>query len=129
MIPFIKNSAFRIWCAGLLAFPISLWLLPHTGEALTLTRSLLLLGGVFCGAFAGIGWLTDQAVRIQLDPLLHEAGLLERGGMGLEAEQAFEKALALLDSFLVSPRRRRRYLRALGKRMAGFYAALSLIHI
>ncbi len=123
MIPFLKNFAFRVWIAGLLAFLASLWLLAQTGDTASLGIPLLIFGILYTVAFAGCGWLTDQIVRIQLAPLLHEAGILERGGMGSEAEQAFEKALALLDSFLVSPRRRRRYLRALGERMARFYAA------
>ncbi len=123
MITFLKNFAFRIWIAGLLAFLSSLWLLSQIGNTTSLGTPLLIFGILYTVAFAGLGWLTDQIVRIQLDPLLHEAGILERGGMGSEAEQAFEKALALLDSFLVSPRRRRRYLRTLGERMARFYAA------
>ena len=123
MISFLKNSAFRIWIAGLLAFMFSLALLPQTGEAFSLTKPLLLFGFLFGAGFAGVGWLTDRIVRIQLRPLLREAGLLERGGMGLEAERAFENALALLDSFMVSPRRRRHYLQILGERMARFYAA------
>ncbi len=123
MIPFFKNSAFRIWSSALLAFLISIGLLARGGETAGLAAPLMIFGIIFCAAFVGIGWLTDHIVRLQLDPLLQEAGILERGGMGLEAERVFEKALALLDSFLVSPRRRRRYLRILGKRMARFYAA------
>ncbi len=123
MISFLKNSAFRIWIAGLLAFTLSLVLLPQTGEAPSLVKPLLLFGLLFGAAFTGIGWLTDRIVRIQLRPLLREAGILERGGMGLEAERAFDNALALLDSFMVSPRRRRHYLQILGERMARFYAA------
>ncbi|MGD8241270.1 MAG: SPOR domain-containing protein [Desulfobacterales bacterium] len=123
MISFLKNSAFRIWIAGLVAFALSLVLLPQTGEAFSLTKPLLFFSLLFGAAFAGIGWLTDRIVRIQLRPLLREAGILERGGMGLEAERAFDNALALLDSFMVSPRRRRHYLQILGERMARFYAA------
>ncbi|MBL0714666.1 MAG: SPOR domain-containing protein [Desulfosarcina sp.] len=123
MIHLLKNTAFRIWSAGLAALMVSLWLLPHTGEAVSIFKPLLIVGILFAAAFSGIGWLTDRIVRIQLRPLLHEAGILERGGMGLAAERAFENALALLDSFMVTPRHRRYYLRALGKRMARFYAA------
>lgn len=123
MIPFFKNSAFRIWCACLLAFTVSLGLIALTGVATSLTMTLVVFGSLFALVYIVIGWLSDQIVRIQLDPLLREAGILERGGMDLDAEQTFEKALALLDSFLVSPRRRRFYLRRLGARMARFYAA------
>jgi hypothetical protein len=123
MISFLKNIAFRFWSSGLLALMASLWLLPHTGEVASLATSLMVFGILFGALFAGIGWLTDYIVRRQLQPLLQEAGMLERGGLGPEAEQTFEKALALLDSFMVSPRRRRRYLQALGARMARFYAA------
>ncbi len=123
MIPFLKNCAFRIWCAGLLAFVLSLGLLTQTGEAAALGTPLLVFALIYGAVFVSLGWLTNHIVRIQLDPLLHEAGILERGGMGLEAEQAFDKSLTLLDSFLISPRRRRRYLRILGERMARFYAA------
>jgi hypothetical protein len=123
MIALLKNIAFRCWSAGCLALILSLWLLPPSGAAVSLVSSLLVFGLLFAALFAGIGALSDLAVRRQLQPLLQEAGMLERGGLGLEAEQTFERALALLDSFMVSPWRRRQYLRALGARMARFYAA------
>jgi hypothetical protein len=123
MISLLKNIAFRFWSSSLLALMVSLWLLPHAGGVASLAASLMVFGILFGALFAGIGGLTDHIVRRQLQPLLQEAGMLERGGLGPEAEQAFEKALALLDSFMVSPRRRRRYLQALGARMARFYAA------
>ncbi len=123
MIPFFKNSAFRIWCACLLAFMISLGLIALTGAAGSLAAALITFAVLFAAVYIAVGWLSDQIVKVQLGPLLQEAGILERSGMDLEAEQAFEKALALLDSFLVSPRRRRHYLKVLGARMARFYAA------
>ncbi len=123
MIPFLKNWVFRIWGAGLLAFVSSLWLLTQTGAAFAHDAALLVFGILFGVAFVGLGWLSDRVVRIQFAPLIQEAEILERGGMGVEAEQAFEKALTLLDSLLISPRRRRQYLRILGARMARFYSA------
>jgi hypothetical protein len=123
MIALLKNIAFRCWSAGSLALVISLWLLPHSGATVSLITSLMVFGLLFAALFAVVGALSDLFVRRQLQPLLQEAGMLERGGLGLEAEQTFERALALLDSFMVSPWRRRQYLRALGARMARFYAA------
>ncbi len=123
MLPFLKNWVFRIWGAGLLAFTSSLWLLTQTDAAVALEAALLVFGILFGAAFGGLGWLSDHIVRIQLKPLLQEAEILERGGMGAEAEQAFHKALTLLDSLLISPRRRRHFLRVLGEQMARFYTA------
>lgn len=123
MIAYFKNSAFRIWGAGILAFAASLWLLSYTSGAISLTAHLLLFGALFVTAYAGIGWLANHIVRIQFNTLLQEAGILERDAMIVEAEQTYTRTLTLLDSFLVSPRRRRHYLRVLGARMARFYAA------
>ena len=123
MIAFLKNGVFRIWSAGLLAFVSSLGLLTQTGAAFALDAALPVFGVLFGATFVGLGWLSDRIVRIQLGPLLQEAEILERGGMGTEAERTFDKALNLLDSLLISPRRRRHYLRVLAEKMARFYTA------
>jgi hypothetical protein len=123
MIPTLKNLAFRIWFATLGALLATLWLVGFTGQLSAAPTPLILFCVLLIMAFAGIGWLADRAARIQLDPLLQEAGVWERSGLSFEAEIAFFKALALLDSFLVRPRTRIRYRRALGLRMARFYAA------
>ncbi len=107
----------------MLAFVSSLWLLTQTGAAFALDAALPVFGVLFGLAFVGLGWLSDRVVRTQFAPLIQEAEILERGGMAAEAEQAFDRALTLLDSLLVSPRRRRHYLRVLGERMARFYTA------
>jgi hypothetical protein len=123
MIAYLKNSAFRTWCAGLVAFAVSLGLLANTSGTVSFTKHMVMFGAWFAAAYAGIGWIADYMVRIQFDPLLQEAGILERDGNIVEAEKAYARLLALLDSFLVSPRRRGHYLQILGARLARFYAA------
>jgi len=54
-----------------------------------------------------------------------EAGAFERDGMYLEAEDAFQRAVALFDSFMISPPVRRKRVASLGARLARFYLARS----
>jgi hypothetical protein len=123
MIPTLKNLAFRIWFATLAALLATLAFVGFTNQLSAAPKPLILFGLLLPLAFFAIGWLADRAARIQLDPLLQEAGVWERSGLNSEAETAFFKALTLLDSFLVRPRTRTRFRHALSLRMARFYAA------
>jgi hypothetical protein len=58
-----------------------------------------------------------------VERLIHEAGLFERDGMVAEAEKCFRRAMAVFDSFLISPLAKRQKTEALTARVARFYLA------
>ena len=119
----LKHMAFRIWAATVITIPLSLWLLSMLTNKSGLVLPLGLLLFLFALSFAGCGWLSSQLALRQLSPMLHEAGVWERSGDLHKAENTYQKALALYDSFLISPRARRIGLPPLVARMARMYAA------
>ena len=58
-----------------------------------------------------------------MDRLRDEAAVWERAGESDEAEAVFKKALAICDSFLLSPRLKKKNAVALSAQMARFYLA------
>ena len=123
VIQFLKHTAFRIWTATLVSVFSSLWLLSLLDNAAGLATPLVILAIFFSLSFAASGWLgTNLALRL-LPSILHEAGVYERSGEPYKAEKAYQKALALYDSFLMSPKARRSGMPALASRMARLYAA------
>ena len=119
----LKHIAFRIWAAAALSVPLSLWLLSLLDNASGLTTPLLVLAVSFVLFFMASGWLATQLALQLIPPVLHEAGVWERNGDPDRAEKAYRKALALYDSFLMSPGDRRRGLPSLVSRMVRLYAA------
>lgn len=122
-IQLLKHMAFRIWAATVLSVPLSLWLLSLLNNASGLAMPLGVLIVLFSLFFAVSGWLTSQLALRLLSPMLHEAAVWERSGDPHRAEKVYQKALALYDSFLISPRARRIGIPSLVSRMARMYAA------
>jgi SPOR domain len=119
----LKHMAFRIWAAAALSVPLSLWLLSLLDNASGLATPILVLTVSFVLFFMASGWLAAQLALRLLPPILHEAGVWERNGDPDRAEKAYRKALALYDSFLMSPGARRQGLPSLVSRMVRLYAA------
>lgn len=119
----LKHMAFRIWAATVISIPLSLWVLSLLNNASGLATPLLVLLVLFVLSFAGSGWLASQLALRLLPAVLHEAGVWERSGEPGKSEKAYWKALALYDSFLISPRARRVGHPPLVSRMARMYAA------
>lgn len=119
----LKHMAFRIWAATILSVPLSLWMLSllNSDSGLAIPIGMLLV--LFFLFFAGSGWLTTQLALRLLPPMLHEAAVWERSGDPHRAEKTYHKALALYDSFLISPRARRIGIPSLVSRLARMYAA------
>lgn len=115
--------AFRIWAATVISVPLSLWVLSLLNNASGLATPLLMLLILFILSFAGSGWIASQLTLRLLPPMLHEAGVWERSGDPDKAEKAYRNALALYDSFLISPRARRIGVPSLVARLARMYAA------
>jgi hypothetical protein len=74
-------------------------------------------------AFLLIGWISTRWGLSTVERLIHEAGGFERDGMVSEAENRFRRALAVFDSFLISPLIKKQKSSTLTARVARFYLA------
>jgi len=117
--------AFRIWGTVLIGGLIGLWLLPALDFGLEpvwvpIPAALLVLL-----VFLFIGWLFNRLGLLLADRHIDEAVAWERVGSLAAAEVAYEKALAVFDSFLISPRAKRVAADRLTSRLSRFYLAKS----
>lgn len=119
----LKHAAFRIWTAVAVSIPLTLWLLSLLNDAGGVAMPLAVMAALFSAVYAGSGWLASRAALRLIPPLMHEAGLWERGGDFDRANRTYQKILALYDSFLMSPKARHRGVPPLVARMARLYAA------
>jgi tetratricopeptide (TPR) repeat protein len=119
----LKHTAFKLWAATAVAVPMSLWLLAQLNTAGGLAVPLAVLSVLFLLGYTASGWLASQLALRLVHPVLHEAGVWERSGEVDKAEEVYQKALLLYDSFLMAPAARRKGLPPLIARMARMYAA------
>jgi tetratricopeptide (TPR) repeat protein len=125
MLSFLRHTAFRIWAAVLLGGLASLAVLPYLQTHLGLVSNVLISALVVLIFFLAAGWGSNHWALRKANRLMSEAGAFERDGMYLEAEEAFQRAMALFDSFMISPFVRRKRSVRLGARVARFYLARS----
>jgi hypothetical protein len=78
---------------------------------------------IFVAAFLMIGWASNRLGLGSVERLIHEAGIFERDGMVAEAEKCFRRAMAVFDSFLISPLAKKQKTDGLTARVARFYLA------
>ena len=125
MLSFLRHTAFRIWAAVLLGGLTSLAVLPFVQAYLGLESNVLVTTVILLVFFLTIGWVSNHWALHKTDHLMAEAGAFERDGMYREAEDAYQRAMGLFDSFMVSPFVRRKKAGSLGARIARFYLARS----
>jgi hypothetical protein len=123
VLSFLKHISVRLWLTVLLGGVVCLGLLPsfqaHIGLQWVLLPVLLILGA----AFLLIGWVSNRWGLGSVERLIHEAGVYERDGMVNEAEKRFRRAVAVFDSFLISPLVKKQKTDTLTARVARFYLA------
>lgn len=125
MISFLRHTAFRIWAAVLLGGLTSLAVLPFFQAHFGLESNVLVTAVILLIFFLAAGWASNRWALHKADFLAAQAGAYERDGMYSEAEDAYQRAMALFDSFMVSPFVRRQKSVGLGARIARFYLARS----
>jgi hypothetical protein len=123
MLSFLKHIAVRIWLTVLLGGVICLWVLPSFQDRIGLEWALLPAALIIVTVFVLIGWITTRWGLSTVERLLLEAGGFERDGMVSEAENRFRRALAVFDSFLISPLIKKQKSGRLTARVARFYLA------
>jgi hypothetical protein len=126
MVHYLKNAAARLWVANLLGTGAGLLFLAQVkpdGGSYALPAAMAVL---LAAIFAACGWVFNRLGLGRMRRLLRQAGAAERQGLNPEAEALFKAALSALDSFLVSPAVRRRYLPPAAGRTARFYVGRGL---
>jgi len=123
MLSFLKHIAVRIWLTAILGGLASLWMMPFFQANIGLQWAPLPAALIMLVAFLLIGWGSNHWGIGTVERLIREAGVFERDGMAAEAENKFRHALAVFDSFLISPAVRKQKVQALMARVARFYLA------
>jgi hypothetical protein len=123
MLSFLKHISVRIWLTVLVGGVICLWVLPSFQAQIGLQWVLLPAALILATVFLMIGWVSNRWGLGSVERLIHEAGAYERDGMVVEAEKRFRRAMAVFDSFLISPLVKKQKTGALTARIARFYLA------
>jgi len=112
-----------MWLSALLGGLACLWVLPAIQSRIGLEWVPLPAAAILTVFFLGTGWALNQWGMNIVRRLVYDAGVRERDGMYTEAEDAFRRAMAMFDSFLISPFRKREKSTLLASRLARFYLA------
>ncbi len=119
----LKHIAFRIWGTVLFGGLASLWLLPVLDFGLGPAWAPIPAAVLVITSFFLLGWLFNRLALFLADRHIREASTWERLGNAAEAGTAYEKALAVFDSFIISPRAKRLESGRLMSRLTRFYLA------
>ena len=109
----------------LLGGVVSLLVLPLLQSRIGLENNFWVAAAILLLFFFVVGWVLNRWAMNHAEYLITEAGVFERDGMYQEAENSFQKAVAIIDSFMISPAVKRKKTGALGARLARFYLARS----
>ncbi|MGD8301275.1 MAG: SPOR domain-containing protein [Desulfobacterales bacterium] len=123
MFAFFKHIAARLWLTVFLGGAASLWVLPSFQDRIGLAWTPLPVMLIMVVVFVLIGWISNRWGLSTVQHLIQEAGIFERDGMMAEAENRFQCALAVFDSFLISPVTKKQKAVPLRARIARFYLA------
>jgi signal transduction histidine kinase len=123
MHAFIRHLAVRLWTTVILGGVLSLWLLPWFQGRFGLDWLVMAAGLVFLLCFLVLGVLFRHWGSNRISALIQAAAGFERDGMSREALTCYHRALAHLDSFLMSPRVRRKLALPLARQLVRFHIA------
>ena len=125
VVHFLRRMSLCLWISLLISGFGSVWILTILQPEVGADAAPLLVSGLLAAVSAAVGWATNQLGLRRVRRLMLRADRAEREGLRTEAERAFQSALGLLDSFLISPRARKRILPPLAGRMARYYLSES----
>jgi len=123
MVYTLRHLIFRTWATVLVGVPFSLLVLPAFHARTGLQWALYPVVVILVLVFMVIGWFLNRFGMNSVERLMEEATAWERTGALREAEKAFQKAVAVLDSVLLSPLVQKRESGYLAARLARFYLA------
>jgi hypothetical protein len=125
VIHFLRRASLCLWISLLISGFGSFWILTAFQPEVGADAAPWLAAGLLAVVFLAVGWTADRLGSGRVQQLIRRADRAEREGLRAEAEKAFQSALGLLDSFLISARVRRRILLPLAGRMARHYLSES----
>jgi hypothetical protein len=125
VIHFLRRASLCLWISLLIAGFGSFWVLTAFQPEVGAEAAPWLAGGLLVAVFLAVGWAADRLGQGRVQQLIRRADRAEREGLRGEAERAFQSALGLVDSFLISARVRRRILLPLAGRLARHYLSES----
>ena len=123
MFYILRHISLRIWATVLLGGMISLWILPVFLPPIGLGWSLVPALVIMVVVFMAVGWFLNRLGLSAIERFIREATTWERVGAYRGAEEAFNKATGILDSFLLSPIVKRKESAKLAARLARFCLA------
>ena len=123
MIHTLRHIAIRLWISLLAGTLIILLIVPLVPVSLDLTWITVFGLLALSVSFLLIGWLFNRWGLQRVERLIREATLWERSGNFSQAETIFRKAIAIFDSFLISPFSKKKYSKELSAHLAKFYLA------
>lgn len=123
MICTLRHLIFRTWATLLAGGLMCLLILPAIHSRVGLEWEVLPAVLIFFAVFGLIGWASNRVGTNAVERIVEDAAKWERAGLLRSAENTYKRALAVLDSFLLSPLAKRRELASLSARIARFYLA------
>lgn len=121
MTHWLRHATARLWITLVLGTVATLGLMTALQPLLGLEAAPAVAAVWMIALFWVTGWAANRLGCWRVRRLLNAAELAERDGLSVTAEVLLNRALAVLDSFLVSPAVRRRHLAALHARLARFH--------
>ncbi len=121
MIHALKHIAIRLWLTILIGSLAAMAGLQALQMPLGLEWALALAAPVFLAVFYAVGWLFNRFGLNLVQRHINEASVWERAGKTPQAEKLLRKAVAVFDSFLISPLNKESRARRLTGHMARFY--------
>lgn len=123
MVCTLRHLIFRIWATVLVGGVLCLLILPAIHPHVGLEWALVPVVVILSVVFMVVGWLLNRVGVSAVERLVGEATKWERAGLLRSAEKTYKRAVAVLDSFLLSPLGKRRESAYLAARLARFYLA------
>lgn len=123
MASVLKPFAFRLWVSILLGGLAILWVLPAFQSSIGLAWTFVSVSGIIILVFIAVGWFCNRLGLYFIERLITEATAWERDSMYYEADKAFRKAVAVFDSFLLSPIVKKKQSPPITAHLARFYLA------
>jgi len=124
----LRHLAIRLWATSLLGSVLCMMVLPFWQSVLkvqwVVVPAILILG--LC--YLLLGWGMNRYGSARIQRLINEAGAWERAGDRETAQETLEGAVAVFDSFWLSPAGRQKIEPLMTGRLARFYLAQSSTH-
>lgn len=113
----------RLWIGLLVGSMAVLWSLQLVPADIDPTLAFITAMASLGLSLMGVGWVFNRLALKMIGRLIREATIWERAGNFNQAEKIFKKAVALFDSFLMSPAFKKKRSQGLMAHMARFYLA------